>query len=197
MSRAGFPVAVCELADPLTVRRAVALSSAVTRGEVTVEGLTARRVNDVGEVSDLAATGVVPVLVDHGLPRVSQSVVVDARMAKRPLDTRPDDAPFVVALGSGFSAGKDCHAVVVTRDTNLDVTNLPHLLATVVGTVGVMGSTRRWAGTRAALEESGVTSEDLDRVTSPIGMDLGAETPEEIAVSIMAQILEADRGADA
>lgn len=89
------------------------------------------------------------------------------------------------------------HAVVVTRDTNLDVTNLPHLLATVVGTVGVMGSARRWAGTRAALEESGVTSEDLDRVTSPIGMDLGAETPEEIAVSIMAQILEADRGADA
>ena len=89
------------------------------------------------------------------------------------------------------------HAVVVTRDTNLDVTNLPHLLATVVGTVGVMGSARRWASTRAALEESGVTSEDLDRVTSPIGMDLGAETPEEIAVSIMAQILEADRGADA
>ena len=114
LSRAGFPVAVCELADPLTVRRAVALSSAVTRGEVTVEGLTARRVNDVGEVSDLAATGVVPVLVDHGLPRVSQSVVVDARMAKRPLDTRPDDAPFVVALGPGFSAGKDCHAVVET-----------------------------------------------------------------------------------
>ena len=114
LSRAGFPVAVCELADPLTVRRAVALSSAVTRGEVTVEGLTARRVNDAGEVSDLAATGVVPVLVDHGLPRVSQSVVVDARMAKRPLDTRPDDAPFVVALGPGFSAGKDCHAVVET-----------------------------------------------------------------------------------
>ena len=114
LSRAGFPVAVCELADPLTVRRAVALSSAVTRGEVTVEGLTARRVNDAGEVSDLAATGVVPVLVDHGLPRVSQSVVVDARMAKRPLDTRPDDAPFVVALGPGFTAGKDCHAVVET-----------------------------------------------------------------------------------
>jgi xanthine dehydrogenase accessory factor len=114
LSRAGFPVAVCELADPLTVRRAVALSSAVTRGEVTVEGLTARRVDDAGEAWDLAAAGVVPVLVDYGLPRVPRSVVVDARMAKRPLDTRPDDAPLVVALGPGFMAGKDCHAVVET-----------------------------------------------------------------------------------
>ena len=114
MSRAGFPVAVCELADPLTVRRSVALSSAVTRGEVTVEGLTARRVDDAGEMSDLAAVGVVPVLVDYGLPRVPRSVVVDARMAKRPLDTRPDDAPLVVALGPGFVAGEDCHAVVET-----------------------------------------------------------------------------------
>ena len=114
LSRAGFPVAVCELADPLTVRRSVALSSAVTRGEVTVEGLTARLVDDAGEVWGLAAGGVVPVLVDYGLPRVPRSVVVDARMAKRPLDTRPDDAPLVVALGPGFMAGKDCHAVVET-----------------------------------------------------------------------------------
>lgn len=88
------------------------------------------------------------------------------------------------------------HAVVVTRNTDLDVANLPHLLATTVGTIGVMGSVRRWKATRSALEDSGMASEDLDRVTSPIGMDLGAETPEEIAVSIMAQILDADRGAD-
>ena len=54
LSRAGFPVAVCELADPLTVRRSVALSSAVTRGEVTVEGLTAQLVDDAGEVWGLS-----------------------------------------------------------------------------------------------------------------------------------------------
>ena len=83
LSRAGFPVAVCELADPLTVRRAVALSSAVTRGEVTVEGLTARRVDDAGEASDLAAAGGGPGLVEYGLPRVPRSAQVDARTDKR------------------------------------------------------------------------------------------------------------------
>lgn len=89
------------------------------------------------------------------------------------------------------------HAVVVTRNSDLDVANLPHLLATPVSTIGVMGSARRWMSTRTALEQSGVTGPDLDRVTSPIGIALGAETPEEIAVSIMAQILESDRGANA
>ena len=69
LSRAGFPVTVLELADPLTVRRTVALSSAVTRWEVTVAGLTARRVDNASEVSHLAATGVVPVLVDEAFPK--------------------------------------------------------------------------------------------------------------------------------
>ena len=114
LSKGGFPVAVCELAEPLTVRRTVALSSAITQGEITVEGLTARRVENPDEVPELAATGVVPVLVHDELPQVSRSVVVDARMAKRVLDTGLNDAPLVVALGPGFTAGEDCHVVVET-----------------------------------------------------------------------------------
>ena len=84
----------------------------------------------------------------------------------------------------------------MTRNTDLDVVNLPHLLATEVGTIGVMGSKRRWETTRTSLKESGVDVTDLDRVVSPVGIDVGAETPEEIAVSIMAQIVEADRVTD-
>lgn len=114
LTRAGFPVVVCELAHPLTVRRSVALSTAVTAGDVVVEGMVGRR-SAVGEAAALAATGVVPVLVSPSLPAVGASVVVDARMAKRPLDTTPADASLVVALGPGFTAGGvDCHAVVET-----------------------------------------------------------------------------------
>ena len=114
LSNAGFPVTVCELPNPLTVRRTVALSTAVADGTTTVEGLTARRIEEPAEIESLAATGVVPVLVASGLPKLQWSVVVDARMAKQPLDTNLNDAPLVVALGPGFSAGEHSHAVVET-----------------------------------------------------------------------------------
>jgi len=85
------------------------------------------------------------------------------------------------------------HAVVVTRNTDLDVESLVCLLTTNVGSIGVMGSARRWETTHQRLRELGTTSDDLGRITSPIGLDLGAENPEEIAVSVMAQIVARDR----
>lgn len=114
LARAGFPTLVLELARPLTVRRTVALSTAVAEGEVTVEGLVGRRVADVDEAVAMAMTGVVPVVVSPELPSFGRSVVIDARLAKHNIDTRLDDAPLVVALGPGFTAGVDCHAVVET-----------------------------------------------------------------------------------
>jgi xanthine dehydrogenase accessory factor len=53
-----------------------------------------------------------------------------------------------------------------------------------------MGSQRRWDTTRAKLEADGVTGANLDRVRSPIGIDISAETPEEIAISILAEVIE-------
>ncbi len=83
----------------------------------------------------------------------------------------------------------DTHVVVVTRNVALDLQLLPALLATEARSIGVMGSRRRWATTSAALREQGVTDEQLARVSSPIGLELRAETPEEIAVSILAEIV--------
>jgi xanthine dehydrogenase accessory factor len=119
LTRAGWPVVVCELADPLTVRRTVALSTAVTEGRVEVEGLAGRRVPDATEAAALACdgTGTVAVIVAPELPdraSLPADVIVDARLAKRNLDTTIDDAPLVVGLGPGFTAGQDCHAVVET-----------------------------------------------------------------------------------
>ncbi len=85
------------------------------------------------------------------------------------------------------------HVVVVTRNMGLDLQFLPLLLAAGARTTGVMGSTRRWATTRAELANRGVPTEQLDAVSSPIGLHLHAETPEEIAVSILGEIVAVRR----
>jgi len=90
--------------------------------------------------------------------------------------------------------GPNTDVVVVTRNVAIDLQLLPVLLAAQPRWIGVMGSKRRWAATRDKLRDGGVPEADLDRVVSPIGLELHAETPEEIAVSIMAQIVAARRG---
>ena len=108
---------VLELPEPLTVRRTVALSTAVTDGEVTVQGMRGVLVGSPLEAIATARRGDVAVLVAPALAAlgpVRPDVVVDARLAKRNIDTSMDDADLVVALGPGFTAGHDCHAVVET-----------------------------------------------------------------------------------
>jgi len=170
LHKAGFPLIVLELPHPLVVRRRVALATAVLEGEVAVEDLRAVRVDTVEQAWVLAMGGAIPVLVapelttDDGsqttddrpppadgassvvrrlsstVRGLSSVVLVDARMAKRPLDTRIDQAPLVIALGPGFTAGVDCHAVIET--------NRGHRLGRVIwqgpaepntGTPGVVG----------------------------------------------------------
>lgn len=88
------------------------------------------------------------------------------------------------------------HIVAVTRNAELDIRNLPHLLATEAKSIGVMGSSRRWETTLSSLNSAGVSKDDLAKVISPIGLDLGAETPQEIALSILSQIIELDNADD-
>lgn len=81
------------------------------------------------------------------------------------------------------------YIVLTTRGVTVDVEGLPALLESRAGFFGVIGSRRRWTITRKTLLEAGVKAELIDRVHSPIGLELNAETPEEIAVSILAQII--------
>jgi len=81
------------------------------------------------------------------------------------------------------------YVVVTTRGANVDIEGLPALLRQPFGYLGIIGSRRRWAVTRKALEDLGFSAEELARVHSPIGLELHAETPEEIAVSILAEII--------
>jgi xanthine dehydrogenase accessory factor len=88
------------------------------------------------------------------------------------------------------------YIVLTTRGVNIDIPGLPALLDTPAAYIGVIGSKRRWTTTREKLLASGVPVEKLDAVRSPIGLELNAETPEEIAVSIMAEIIMLARGGD-
>jgi xanthine dehydrogenase accessory factor len=81
------------------------------------------------------------------------------------------------------------YLVLTTRGMDVDVKGLPELLDTPAAYLGVIGSQRRWSETRKQLIEAGVAEEKLARVHSPIGMELHAETPEEIAVSILSEII--------
>jgi xanthine dehydrogenase accessory factor len=112
-----------ELATPLMVRRTVSFGSAVLNpdGVTTVEGITARVASSADQIPQILQIGDIPVLAvtkDSGhevWQDFAPDVVIDARMLKHNVDTRLDSAPFVIALGPGFTAGVDCHAVIETN----------------------------------------------------------------------------------
>ena len=116
LRQAGFPILVLELEQPLAIRRTVAVASAVLEDRALIEDIDAMRIDDIEEALEVAKSGAIPVMVSPTLPQLpwEPSVVVDARIAKRNIDTTINDAPLVIGLGPGFKAGSDCHAVVET-----------------------------------------------------------------------------------
>ena len=97
-------------------------------------------------------------------------------------------------IPSRWSLDRDTYVVLATRNVDVDVEGLPALLAVPTAYVGVIGSRRRWITTAQALAEHGTPAETIARVHSPIGLELHAETPEEIAVSILAEVIMVRRG---
>jgi len=81
------------------------------------------------------------------------------------------------------------YLVLVTRGTDVDVEGLPVLLESDAAYIGLIGSRNRFKHTQDKLSEKGISPEAIQRIKSPIGLDIHAETPEEIAVSIMAEII--------
>jgi len=116
--RCGLDVIMTEIDRPLVVRRSVSFAEAVYEGATRVEGVEARLAGSVEEALELLEKRVLPLLVDpraEVVRRLKPAVVVDAIMAKRNLGTAITDAPLVIGLGPGFTAGLDVHAVVETN----------------------------------------------------------------------------------
>jgi xanthine dehydrogenase accessory factor len=85
---------------------------------------------------------------------------------------------------------ESAYVVIVTRGHIYDKTVLGQALKTEAKYVGMIGSRRKRDIIYQKLMEEGFTQKDIDRVYSPIGLDIGAETPEEIAVSIVAELIK-------
>lgn len=121
--KCGLDIIMTEIESPLVVRRTVAFAEAVYSGCVRVEGIEACRAGTDEEALEMLGRRIIPVMVDPGakvVRRLRPDVVVDAVMAKRNTGTGITDAPLVVGLGPGFTAGVDVHAVVETcRGHNL------------------------------------------------------------------------------
>ena len=146
---AGFPVLILEAEHPTAIRRQVALCEAVYEGVATVEGATAERIEDVGRIESVLASGRIPLLVDEvgeSIARLRPAAVVDAILAKRNLGTRRDMAPLTVALGPGFIAGQDVDFVIETMRGH----NLGRIIAegSALANTGVPGKIGGYAAER-------------------------------------------------
>ena len=116
--KAGFPVLMIERASPLFVRRTVSFGNAIFEdGAYTVEGIRSVLVSSAAEAHHILAEGHIPVMIDEAgasLRDFAPTIVIDARMQKRNINTTITDAPLVIGMGPGFVAGVDCHAVIET-----------------------------------------------------------------------------------
>ncbi len=143
LSRAGFAVIATELPEPTVVRRTVAYAEAVTRGEMTVEDVTARLATSLQDIQATLASGLVPIVVDPNgtlLRQMHPSVLIEATLSKYNSGVTIDDAPIVIALGPGYEAGKDVHAVIETnRGHNLGRVYLRGCAESNTGVPGAIG----------------------------------------------------------
>ncbi len=125
-------------------------------------------------------------------------VVCDDRPGFATPESVPDADAYVTCelkeLPAHVAIDERTHLVLATRSVDIDAPGLPALLETPAAYIGVIGSRRRWETCAQQLRERGVPEAAIARITSPMGLDLGAETPEEIAVSILAQIILLRRG---
>jgi xanthine dehydrogenase accessory factor len=90
----------------------------------------------------------------------------------------------------GLPCGPEAFVVIVTRGHAFDAEVLAQALRTRAGYIGMIGSRRKRDAVYQRLRGQGFTDADLARVSCPIGLDIGAETPEEIAVSIVAELIQ-------
>lgn len=167
LRRAGFPVLILESDHPSAIRRTVSLSEAVYEGSAMVEDMTVRLAHNLDEAQYSLFEDQIALMVDPkgrvikdivdteekysewdtglttlegGGRHLFLTAVVDAVLAKRNLGTTKDMAPFVIALGPGFTAGVDCDVVIetmrghtlarpVTKGSALPNTGVPGLIA--------------------------------------------------------------------
>jgi len=116
--RAGFSVMILEVDHPTVIRLPVSFARAVYEGKAIVEEIEAVLIPSWEKAKDTIKQGKIPVLIDPKgscIKKLSPTVLVDAILAKRNLGIKIDQAPLVIGLGPGFTAGKDVEVVIETE----------------------------------------------------------------------------------
>ena len=125
-----------------------------------------------------------------------RTTVIDPRPALVTRERLPSPDELVVAWPEELDTDPDTAVVVLTHEERLDMPALTAALVSDALYVGAIGSRRTQAKRRERLLEAGVPEEALERLSGPAGLDLGAQTPAETAVSILAEILAVRSGRD-
>jgi xanthine dehydrogenase accessory factor len=194
--------ALAALNDGETRLRSYTLND-VSQGDAGICGGTAEIfVEPVGIVPTLLVIGgghVGKALADVGKWLGFRVVLSDDREVFCNSEYAPGLDGYVVCTPAEITGhtriNKQTYIAAVTRGLPIDVNLIPALLSTDAAYIGLIGSRRRWAITVKALQEQhGLTTEQLARVRAPIGLELNAETPREIAISILAEIIMLRRG---
>ncbi len=147
LHHAHFQIAMTDLPNPTAIRRTVCFSQAIVNGVMKIEDVTARFAHTAAEARKILADGEIAVLADPNADCKSElrpDALVDAILAKRNLGTKRADAPCVIGVGPGFTAGEDCHAVietmrghtlgrVITEGAAIPNTNIPGLIGGFAG----------------------------------------------------------------
>ena len=143
LRKSGFPVLILEAAKPSAIRRNVAFCEAVYQGTQTVEDMTCYLAESFEQAQRVLNEGKLTVLVDpagESIPKMQPLAVIDAILAKKNLGTHRNLAPITVALGPGFTAGKDVDAVIETkRGHNLGRVLWEGTAASKTGIPGIIG----------------------------------------------------------
>ncbi len=207
------PVRRCLISEKKTVPENLFLS--VEEINAIVEGAGARRGPVVVEIAGrriladpARAAGTVYIFgaghVSSALAHLTRmvdfrTVVLDDRQQFANKERFPavDDIRVLESFDAaldGLFIDPDSYLVIVTRGHSHDKTVLAQALRSKAGYIGMIGSRRKRATLYAALLDEGFSQDDLDRVHSPIGLSIGAETPEEIAVSIIGELINQRAG---
>ena len=149
LKRAGFAVMATELPHPTVLRRTIAFAEAIALEHMTVEGITAQHAHSIEDTRVILENGFVPILIDPDgivFKHMHPDVLVEATLSKYNSGINMKDAPIVIALGPGYEAGVDVHAVVETnRGHNLGRVYLEGKAEPNTGVPGTIGG---YAGER-------------------------------------------------
>jgi xanthine dehydrogenase accessory factor len=131
-----------------------------------------------------------------------QAVVLDDRPEFASRERFPQAARVVVLpsfedVFSEVELDERCYVIIVTRGHKHDYSVLAQALRSRAGYIGLMASKSKFRRVREALEEQGFSPDEIARVHSPVGLAIGAETPAELAVSIVAEMIQVRAGKSA